>query len=228
MGELLTGPAGAYDRQNIADVVEACVQYSGRDGVAKLASQWRVSKSAVYGWRNAQQLPQLPSLLQICYRLNTTPLRLLTEGVASVDFAKGRELPWALSSPRHRRPRRTFEAERVRQALEDTLKDDTQPAPPMRAVAEGLGYAHSEIYGHLPELCQAISARYLAEQKQVGQDRIQQNCAEIRQIAIQLDAQGIYPSAYRIALEMCQPGFIRHRDGMATWHAVLRELGWES
>ena len=98
----------------------------------------------------------------------------------------------------------------------------------MRQVCKQLGYENGVIYTYFPEQCRAISARYLAYQKERGQQRLQQLCAEVRQKVLMVHQQGKYPSAYRVEALLSVPGFMRHPDAMRVWHATLRELGWES
>jgi hypothetical protein len=96
----------------------------------------------------------------------------------------------------------------------------------MRQVAKRLGRGHAELIHHLPELCHSISARYLADRQRKGAEKKRQRCAEVRQAALQLHHQGIYPSACRIASLISQPGFVRDPAAIAERKEVLRELGW--
>jgi hypothetical protein len=97
----------------------------------------------------------------------------------------------------------------------------------MREIARRLGYDHPQIYTYFPELCRQISARYLLYQKTRGLERHTRLCQEVRTATYELHAQGVYPSSYRIASLISQPGFVRHPDAMSTRHDVLRELGWK-
>ncbi len=193
----------------------------------RLARELHLSLFAVIGWTKGLRVPQLSFLLRVCHRFGTTPLHLLTDDPPEITVTAQNVPAWNESPSRPSAPRKRFDAEVVQRALEEVLKNAETPPPSMREIARRLGYDHPTLHSHCRDLCRAISARYLDYQKNRGEQRLQQLCGEVREATFQVHAQGLYPSAYRVALFLSAPGFIRHVSGMAAWHAALRDLGWE-
>ena len=214
-------------RESIANAISACVE-QGAGGKQKIfARELHLSSFAVESWTHGKQVPRLGSLLRVCHYFGTSPLPFLMDHPRAIRARLDNATVWNESPSRPRASRKQFDTEGVRRALETVLVSNETPPPPMCAVAQRLGYAHSKLHVRFRDLCRAISARYLAYRAARGQERIQQLCDEVREVAFRVHAQGLYPSAYRIASSLSVPGFVRHPDGMAAWHAALRDLGWE-
>ena len=98
----------------------------------------------------------------------------------------------------------------------------------MRQVALRLGYSHADLHNRFPDLCRAISARYLAHRRGLARQRTERLAAEVRQVTFQIQAQGVYPSSVRVASRLTSPSHFRHPVANAAWHAALRDLGWET
>jgi transcriptional regulator with XRE-family HTH domain len=214
-------------QQHLVDLINAwSTHITGEKGRA-LARYLRLSRSAIYAWRRQGGIPRFETLLRLCHLLHTSPLCLLTQGIAAVDVSQVD--PSQLPAPRSdlKRPRRLFDHEGVRQALEVLLANDLPPPPSMRQVTRQLGYSHRSLYHYCPGLCRAISARYMAYRKQQGELKRQRLCEEVRQAVAHFHAQGIYPSGARVASRLRVPGAILHPEARAVWHQLLRELGWE-
>jgi transcriptional regulator with XRE-family HTH domain len=231
VGELLAGAAAfpaQPSSQNIADAINLYIERACGGQATALARRLHVSRSTVSSWRWTRHKPQLELLLRLARLLGTSPVRLLTEGAPAVDFAQTAAPAPAPAPSKARRPRRPFKVEAARRALQAVLAREEQPPPALRQVAKRLGYSLSPLYRHCPDLCAAISARYLAAEKERGQEVLQRLCAEVRQAVAQLHAQDKYPSASRVATLLRAPGAIRHPVALATRHEALRQLGWES
>jgi len=236
LGELLAGAPrlSTYPtRPRLAHMVAAYVEEAAGGNVTRLAYELGLNMHTVAQWRWGTTLPSLELLLQACYRLGTTPWRFLTDDLGRIPGSTAERPRLTVAKlvdvPRRpRTPRRVFDIAEMRSALEAVLAREEQPPPPMRQVAKRLGRGHAELIHHLPELCHAISARYLADRHQKGAEKKRQRCVEVRQAALQLHNQGIYPSACRIAPLISQPGFVRDPVASAERKEVLRELGWRT
>lgn len=230
VGELVAaGPhlPGFVAKEHWVMALRTCVEQGAGGNMSALARQLGVSVCTVSEWQQGRQVPHLALLLRVCDRLSLSPLRLLTGGVAKagslwVSQSDGDEAP-----PRPTRSRTPFDTESVRGRLEEALASEETPPPAMREIARRLGYAHSDLHTRFPDLCRAISARYLAYRRAGSVQRRAQLLTEVRDAVRQVDAQGLYPSANRVALLLSKPGFIRHPEAMATWHEALRDLGWQ-
>ncbi len=69
---------------------------------------------------------------------------------------------------------------RTQHLLENVLQANEQPLP-MTAVAKSLGYPKRILYRHFPELCRAISAKYVNYMKESRIKRIEHCCEEVKQ-----------------------------------------------
>jgi len=231
VGALLASAATATTLprwQNLAEAINLYIERACGDQAATLARRVPVSCSAVSSWRQGRHKPELEMLLRLAHLFGTSPVRLLTEGAAAVNFAHPAVPLPALAPGKARRPRRPFNAPATRQALEAVLAREEQPPPSLRQVARRLGYVVSPLYRHCADLCAAISARYMAAEKARGQARLHRLATEVRQAVVQLHAQDKYPSAGRVATLLSAPGAIRHPVALAARREALRQLGCES
>jgi len=229
VGELLVAALTlptAPQRERIAAAISACITHLTGGNMTALARTLPVSPVTLNTWQRGKQLPQIDSLLLLCDRLGILPLRFLTEG-SGVSMLVRMPAPLLPHQPQQPKvPRRPFDTDGVRRALEAVLAADETPPPAMRQVARRLGYPHSGLHHRFPDLCRNISARYLAYRKDRSQQRKQRLFDEIRQAVTQVGEQGLYPSANRVAQCLSLPGFIRHPEARAVWHETLQQQGW--
>jgi hypothetical protein len=97
----------------------------------------------------------------------------------------------------------------------------------MREVAQHLGYDQSHLYKHFPELCRAISTRYLDYQAAKRAERLQRMCDEVRQAVRTLHEQGKYPSDRQIKKLLRTPGALKEHEVRIAWQEAILELGWK-
>jgi transcriptional regulator with XRE-family HTH domain len=231
IGELLAaGPGLAMlpARQQMMQAISTCVEQVAGGNVTVFAREVALPVCTVANWRRGKSIPSLGLLLWLCHRLGTTPLRVLV-GQEPMGQRITTGAAAFLGLPR-RRPaaRQRVDVAEVRRMLEAVLASEEHPPPPMRTIAHRLGRSHTVLLHYVPDLCQAISARYLAYHKAQWEQKKQQWCAEVRQATREIHGQRLYPSASRVALRLSQPGFIRDPQAMTAWRETLRELGWRS
>lgn len=185
----------------------------------------------VYSWKSGQRIPSLPTLLRTCAHLGVAPVRILT-GDDRVRVGAGTEAGSTTLTPPVPAPLTStyarFDSETVRVTLQEVLDRADDPPLSMSAVAAHLGRHHSDLQARFPDLCGAISARYLAHRRERGQRTRQEGCAQIRAATIAVHAQGIYPSEERVCAFLGNPSAIRQAGAHAQWRATLRELGHTS
>jgi len=66
--------------------------------------------------------------------------------------------------------------------------------------------------------------KYRAEQREEKKRLL---LREVRQVTLEIHAQGVYPSQVRVRNLLARPGSIRVPEALAIWHATLKELEWE-
>ncbi|MCX6082187.1 MAG: TniQ family protein, partial [Chloroflexi bacterium] len=227
---LATAPAISAEPtiQNVCSTVNRWVDLMTEGQAKTFARQLQISESSIDGWRFRKQRPLLGTLLRLCHLFGTSLKDVFILGQSAVIDANFDKDRLTIQVDRPKRLRRTFDYEKVRKVLLDVLDSKAEPPLPMRQVSKTLGYENAIIYNHFPDQCRAISARFMAYQKERGEQRTQQLCAEVRRDILVIHEQGKYPSAYRVEALLSVPGFMRHPMARVVWHATLRELGWES
>ena len=81
---------------------------------------------------------------------------------------------------------------------------------------------------HFPQACQLLTQQAQKYRRQRREKREALVCEEVRQAVITLHEQGIFPTHRKVRTLLSDPNLIRMPKASATWHAVRRELGYES
>jgi transcriptional regulator with XRE-family HTH domain len=228
IGELLAAAPTlpAFPRkERIAHAMGVCVEQSARGKASVLAQALGLWPGATWEWLHAGKLPRLDLLLRLCDLLDISLLGFLTEEDLRVGPSRT-DRPWMKIPLPRRPPRRPFDVESVRQALEQVLDSEEEPPPSMREIGRRLGRRGTDLSLHFPDLCSAISARYMAYRTARSEEKRQQVCAEVRQAILAIYAQGAYPSGNRVADLLSSPRDFQMPEARAIWRETLQELGW--
>jgi hypothetical protein len=211
-------------QETIADRVRDWTAMAGT--LRAVARRAHIVEGTLRDWRAGQAQPSLEHLLRLCASLGTTPLDVLAATATPPLVAQPTESATAVQPPpAYSRPGRPLPATQIQATLRAAAVEE--PPPSMRAVARRLGYPQQHLQTRFPELCHAVGARFLSHLRAAQARRKREIVAETRQATRLLHAQGLYPSAKRVAALMphpCNPG---HHCMNATRVALLLELGWE-
>jgi DNA-binding Lrp family transcriptional regulator len=81
------------------------------------------------------------------------------------------------------------------------LQNSLESSSPLclRDIAEQLKLSHTSLYNYFPELCGQIAARYSQHREEMAKAKKEQIRQEIKQIAIDLYEEGIYPTVRNVA-----------------------------
>ncbi len=213
-------------REGIAGAITAAYEEGVRGNMSALARWLQMHPSTTREWMHGQQIPQLGTLVQICSHFGVSPLRLLTGNPAEVAATLKHAPDENMTGEKPKRRYRKFDKESLRRALEGVLQNPEAPPPSMREVAQHLGYDQSHLYQHFPELCQAISARYLDYQAAKRAERLQRMCNEVQQAVRDLHEQGKYPSERQVKKLLRTPGALKEHEVRVFWQDAILELGW--
>jgi len=177
------------------------------------------------GWRSLKHTPSLERLLELCYKLNISPLRVMTADRAVLKQALGERR--VNREPRPDKPDyASIDRERVLEYIRLMLCIQIAP-PSLIQVARRLGITVSTLSHHFPQECSLITARYRAYRAELAKQRVEQKRNEVRQVVRTLHEQGIYPSYDRVKANLSDPNIMRRPERQAAWHAARRELGIE-
>ncbi|MEP0802781.1 TniQ family protein [Funiculus sociatus] len=227
IGELITAVHSLSSpllRENVAKGMCAAINLATKGNIAAFASLLGIPKNTLWMWHTGKALPQLNALLRICYRLEISLLDFLTP---EKMVAKSLKLSLQESTQRSHNKRvspKPFDSNKVEEALQATLASDEKPPLTMKEVAERLEYNRRTISQHFPDLCRAISAKSLRYRKAAQEKKIEQSCEQVRQIALKLHIENVYPSEGRVSQLMTKPGDLRNKKVRATLQELQSEL----
>jgi TniQ len=217
----------ALESDRFAEAVRTYLEEMTDNNVSAAARQLQVSRRTIRDWKNAIQKPQLSSLLRFCSICGISPLHLFTENCSVAEFSSTNQIIAAISAQEGMKHYRVFSIEELKRILKEELQSDAYPPPPMSRVAKKLGYDHSFLFRHLPQLCRAISSKFEKYRAEQREEKKRLLLHEVRQVTLELHAQGVYPSQVRVRSLLARPWSIRIPEALAMWHSTLKELGWE-
>jgi transcriptional regulator with XRE-family HTH domain len=204
-------------RQRVAQALKFYVDQITEGNVAELARQLRVPKNTFWLWYNGSNLPTLQSLLKICYCLNTSLLGFLTEELETLSQQQLVLPPSTKCKPRA--SARVFDSAYLRdlqQKLQEFLGSDKRPPLSMEQTAAQLGVDRRTIYRHFPDLCHKIAVKHDNYQSARYLEAVEQACAEVRRLVLELRAESLYPSEARVSKRMINLGYLRYEKVRAT------------
>ncbi|MBD1897924.1 helix-turn-helix domain-containing protein [Coleofasciculus sp. FACHB-129] len=227
IGELITAVHSLSSpllRENVAKAMCAAINLATKGNIAAFASDLGIPKNTLWMWHTGKALPQLDVLLKICYWLEISLLDfLIPEKLA----AKPLKISLQKSSERAHNKRvspKPFDSDTVEEALQAMLASDEKPPLTMKEAAERLNHDRRTISRHFPNLCHAIAAKSRRYRKAAHEKKIEQSCEEVRQIALKLHNENVYPSEGRVSQLMTKPGDLRNKKVRATLQELQSEL----
>ena len=211
---------------NIPDLITASQEQAADSRIQNLADTLQLSRRTLNAWKLGAQVPQIESLIRLCYCCGVPLYDLLTSlsETLNLDKLRVRSLPDIPNPTQKRRHRIPFDATHIRQSLETVLACEEQPPPSMRTVAKHLGHSPRELREHFPELCRAISNRRKKYYEVLREQRLLQRKDEVRQAILELHSQGLHPSLRRIRSLLSEPDLLRDPVFSRFRREVLQEL----
>ncbi|MBE8969349.1 TniQ family protein [Nostocales cyanobacterium LEGE 12452] len=227
VGELLAqSPSLKFSplKDSIAKALCVYVDLVSEGNIAAFARQLQIPRNTVWLWCKGHCLPSMKALLQICYCLKVSILDFISQGIEPINSCEAMRLPPSQIQTKPRANSKPFDANRVMQFLEEVLASNECPSPSMEEVARRVKCDRRTIYRHFPNLCRAISAKYLNYRKASLAKNIEQSCKEVRLIALNLQSQGVYPSENRVEEHMTMPGYLRYETVRTTLQDIQSQL----
>jgi len=123
--------------------------------------------------------------------------------------------------------KRAQHLEKMQNVLENVLQKNEYPPPSMREVAKREGYSVQLLARTFPKLTRAISNRYKEYRHNLKASRTEKLRQKVRQVALQLDEQGIEPTGAAIAKCLSKPKLILQHTAIDALREIRKELGWE-
>jgi TniQ len=213
-------------KSNIAVVFGECINRLTGGNLRAFARQIQVTSKSTRNWKWGQQIPTMENLLNICYRCGISPLSFILGDKENIKYSFIDSTSRDAATNTLRKKHRKFNVDHIRSVLLSILQNPEDPPPSMKEVARGLGCSHSQVRGTFPDLCKAISARYLSFLSQKRLASIQKDCAEVRQVMLKLHAQERYPSLRQVQKNVKNPAIFKDPNIHNAWKEILKELGW--
>ena len=212
--------------KNIPNLVIAAREQVADGSMQNLEKRLQLSRRTVNAWRSGKQIPQMESLLRLCYCCGVSlyDVFALQSGTLNLGKLKIRSLPDIPNPTRNRRHRIPMNLVYIRQSLESVLAQEEQPPPSMRTVAKRLNHSPRELREHFPELNRAICGRRKDYYKVHHEQRILQLKDEIRQAILKIHSQGLHPSSNKVGRLLKSPSVMRDRIVARFWRKMLEEL----
>ena len=197
---------------------------------SKLADRTGFSRDVFSLWvgrknRSYAHSPSLETIFEFCYACDVTPLQVMETADTLLQIVRD-ETQLRQRRP-HRFTRSRVDRERCLELIQAVLDGQEEPLGASQ-VARRLGYEARQLVYHFPQECELLTQRAQVYRRQRRAKREAQVCEEVRQVVIALHEQGIFPTHRKVRTLLSDPNLIRMPMASAVWHAVRRELGYES
>ncbi len=168
MGELLAAAPFVTlppPKEGLAEVISTYVENMSAGNVCALARTLGVPPDRLYSYLKETGAIQLDSFLDVCYRLEISPLDLLTDPKMLKNYnqvsCQGSRDPHSLLEEGLGHP----DLDQMQHVLATILASDEDPLPPLSEIARRLEQAEKTLHNHFPDLCRAIIERRQKYQK---------------------------------------------------------------
>jgi len=211
---------------NVSGLIVASRRQAAFGTTQNLAERLRLSRRTLNAWRSGKQIPQMESLMRLCYCCGVSLYDLLTSRPGTLDLGQVRicSIPDIPNPTRKRRQRIPIDAICIQQSLEVVLVQEELPPPSMRTVAKRLNHSPRELREHFPELCRMISIRRKNYYKDRREQRLRQWEDEVRRAILEIHSQGSYPNSHRVGALLSDATAMRDPCIYRFWRETLQEL----
>lgn len=217
-------PAGELPWDRLSIGLNACIESAGR--ISRLGRMTGIQPNLISEWRNRRCVPSFNNLIEFCHALSLSPLQLISEDQTVLRRSVKASEENRQIHTKHRKPRTTRDDERALKLIQAVL-EGREPPLSLRQIGLILGLSSQTLVYRFPRESTLIHAQYQAYLAERARRRVEKVCAEVRQVTLALQQQGIFPSARRVTGMLSNPNFMMAQEARDTWHAVRHELGLE-
>ena len=212
-------------KERVANALSNCVKQFSEGNIAEFSRLIQAPKNTVWLWCKGKNLPQIDTLIRLCFCLRISVLDLLTQDVITTIDDSVKLLPKSCVQKTRRAAVKLTDFDQVHLQLEAVLLNHTIPPPSLEATARDLGYYRETLAHNFRDLCHAISTKYDQYERARYLKSIKKCCEEVRQVVLQLHGQGIYPSEARVCQYIAKPGYLRYREVRLVLQETRKSLG---
>ena len=215
---------GALPWANLPQGLQVCRQALG-DG-RSLARRTSLPYSVFWPWSHGRQTPSFKRLLEFGSMLDVTPLQLLVSTADALGTWITEREPGQQAHARSSAHAK-ISWEQIEHEVQKVLAG-RKSVSGVASLARQVGISAKYLRKKFPQECRQITDQYLKKRATQAEQRVTQECLEVRQATIALYEQGVKPSKQRVQALLSNAHILRRPECWATWHAVRRELGLES
>lgn len=182
--------------ENLRQILTRLVEEHAESDKKRFSGMMGLSPTTMSCWLAKGKKPQFPQLIQVCQRLDVTPIALLSQENRFTTSEAPPACPKFLSIEKRQRISRE-EQIHIRKKLTNIVMDPAD-AKTLSQIAAALGVTRTFLKYHFPELCaKAVEKRRLQvyETSRAGEEN---NKAIVRNAVLTLHEHGIYPSRRKV------------------------------
>jgi hypothetical protein len=163
VGDLIAAASNlqvAPQKEQIAMMLGLCLDKYAQGHLYTLARLLKMLPQSLQGFLYKGCVPFFSTLMQLCYALSITPWQFLTENTLPSQRSPQFAIDQLSFVSRGRAQRLTQDdVQRLQQALEMILTEETHSPPSLHEIISRTGYHQGTILRHCPDLYRAISRR---------------------------------------------------------------------
>lgn len=190
------------------------LQYFSND-ISLFSRITTIPKSTLRGWVNSINIPTLEGILKICFALN---IRFSNLGDNSIQIREN-VFSEIMTFKTEHSARKSINFKQTELELQGILKNEIPIS--MISAAKLIGRDKRVLYYNFPDLCKAISKRYLNYKQTVANNRIEFIQTEIEITFFELLSENIYPSRAAIEKRINKPGLLREPKIKSFWQSLI-------
>lgn len=172
--------AGFATHDRLREQFNNLIQILGGGNREEMHRRLGLREKTTTGWIRDGQRPTIDSLLLICYRLNLSPVRFLSESLS--EKLELRETSFSFPKLNYRRNLTRTQRLQVTDRLKEVLSDPNE-VPPLVEVAKQLGHPVTFLRYWWRKECFAISAKHKAYVNERAKDRLRDLRERVAQIS---------------------------------------------
>jgi transcriptional regulator with XRE-family HTH domain len=238
LGELIAmAPyiSSSLPKQTIAKAISSYTNNANVGSTDTFLHLIGASKGLLNSWRKNKTIPQIYTVLKICFCLGISLTELLTQNFFTLDTdvikleAQDKlikKLTYPMDIISSKKNYKKTNIEEIQSTLVSILEMNEYPPPSMNEVARRVGIPAMTLRSSCLDLCHEISARYLCYCKASKQEREEKLRNQIRQAVFELHGKGITPHHKNVEKLLPKPGIMREKEAVTAFREARRELGY--
>lgn len=208
------------DKERIKSILTKALEECSNGVASHFTGKLNIPISTFKSWMVEGKLPSIKYSLRIAYCLGISLKQFLIEEIATVNFKiqqfdfKGKKNP----------SNQKFPEGYIVTKLQYWATSNITPPPSVRGVATIIGCDRRLLYIRAPELCKAISQRYLKYVEKTASERVHNLKLKVIEAVDYLNKIGVYPSRRKVEDILKMPGVIKEEAIRSVWKQEVEKM----